>query len=62
MRKEVERLRAMGFEVIPKLNFSTSHDVWLGDYSRMISTPTYYRVCRDLIEEVAEVFKPKYFI
>lgn len=61
MRAEIERLQNMGFEVIPKLNFSTSHDVWLGEYSRMISTPTYYKVCRDLIEEVAEVFRPKHF-
>ena len=61
MSAEVERLKALGFEVIPKLNFSTCHDVWLGDYSRMISTPIYYKVCRDLIEEVCEVFKPKYF-
>ena len=61
MSAEVERLKALGFEVIPKLNFSTCHDVWLGDYSRMISTPIYYQVCRDLIEEVCEVFKPKYF-
>lgn len=61
MSAEVERLKGLGFEVIPKLNFSTCHDVWLGDYSRMISTPVYYKVCRDLIEEVCEVFKPKYF-
>lgn len=58
---EVERLKNMGFEVIPKLNFSTAHDIWLKDYSRMISTPTYYQVCRDVIEEVAEVFKPNHF-
>ena len=58
---EVERLKDMGFEVIPKLNFSTCHDIWLKDYSRMISTPIYYQVCRDVIEEVAEVFKPNHF-
>ena len=58
---ELERLRAMGFEVVPKLNFSATHDVWLKDYSRMLSTPRYYQVCRDLISEVCSVFKPKYF-
>ncbi len=58
---EVERLKNMGFEVIPKLNFSACHDVWLKDYSRMVSTPIYYQVCRDVIEEVAEVFKPNHF-
>lgn len=61
MRAEVERLRALGFEVIPKLNFSAAHDIWLKDYSRMLSTPTYYDVCRDVIAEVCEVFEPKYF-
>ena len=61
MSAEVERLKKIGFEVIPKLNFSTSHDVWLKDYSRMVSTPIYYQVCRDVIEEVAQVFRPKHF-
>ena len=61
MRAEVDRLRALGFEVVPKLNFSTCHDVWLKEYSRMVSTPTYYRVCKDLIDEVCAVFRPKYF-
>ena len=61
MRAEVERLKAMGFEVIPKLNFSACHDIWLKDYSRMLSTPIYYQVCKDVIEEVCKVFRPKYF-
>ncbi len=61
MRREIERLEAMGFEVIPKLNFSSGHDVWLGVYSRMLSTPTYYQVCKDLIEEVYELFRPRFF-
>ena len=58
---ELDRLRSMGFEVVPKLNFSACHDEWLKDYSRMLSTPTYYQVCADLIQEVCEVFRPKYF-
>ena len=58
--RELDRLWGMGFEVIPKLNFSTCHDYWLKDYARMVSTKTYYDVCRDIIEEVCEVFKPKY--
>ena len=61
MLEEIAKLRTLRFEVIPKLNFSTCHDVWLKDYSRMISTPIYYQVCKDLIDEVCEVFKPKYF-
>ena len=61
MEAELVRLRAMGFEVVPKLNFSASHDEWLGEYSRMVSTPTYYKVCADIIHEVCDIFKPKYF-
>lgn len=61
MRAEIAKLRAMGFEVVPKLNFSATHDIWLKDYSRMLSTPIYYQVCKDIINEVCDVFKPKYF-
>lgn len=53
---EISRLRALGFEVIPKLNFSTGHDKWMGIYSRMISTPQYYQFCTDVIDEVCELF------
>ena len=59
--KELHYLRSLGFEVVPKLNFSACHDEWLKDYSRMLSTPVYYQVCSDLIQEVCEVFQPKYF-
>ena len=55
-RMELARLRAMGLEPIPKLNFSATHDVWLGEYSRMLSTPEYYRVCADLVRDVCEIF------
>ena len=56
LRNEIARLREMGLEPIPKMNFSTAHDIWLGEYSRMVSTKTYYRVCEDLIRDVAELF------
>ncbi len=62
LRKELKSMRAMGLEPIPKLNFSTTHDNWLGKYSRCVSTDIYYGVCRDLIEEVIKVFdKPRFF-
>lgn len=62
LRKELARLRALGLEPIPKLNFSTAHDAWLHDYARMVSTPTYYKVCAELIGEVAALFgKPRFF-
>jgi hypothetical protein len=56
LRKELDRLRGMGFEVVPKLNFSTCHDTWLKDYHRMVSTSKYYQVCEDLIKDVVEIF------
>ncbi len=61
-KKKLKRIRELGIETVPKLNFSAAHDVWLGKYSRMVSTDIYYGVCRDLIEEVIEIFdKPKFF-
>lgn len=47
--EELARLRSLGLEPIPKLNFSTAHDQWLHDYSRMVSTPVYYKVCAEVI-------------
>jgi len=61
-RNELQRIRKMGLEPIPKLNFSTGHDTWLGEYSRMVSTEKYYKVCSDLIKEVCSLFdKPRFF-
>lgn len=61
-RKELARLRAMGLEPIPKLNFSTAHDTWLKEYGRQVSTPAYYKVCADMIREVCAIFdKPRFF-
>lgn len=56
LRAELARLREMGFEVLPKLNFSTTHDLWLGEYGRMVSTRKYYDVCADVIRDVVELF------
>ena len=62
LRKEIDRLRGMGFEVIPKMNFSACHDTWLKDYHRMVSTKKYYQVCEDLIKDAAEIFDhPRFF-
>ncbi|MBQ7096917.1 MAG: hypothetical protein IJN96_02485 [Clostridia bacterium] len=61
VRKEVARCKNLGIALIPKLNFATHHDIWLGPYHRMVSTPEYYRVCDDLIKEVYELFDhPEY--
>jgi hypothetical protein len=62
LRKELDRLRKMGLEPVPKLNFSAGHDIWLGEYSKMVTTKKYYEVCSHLIEEVSEIFnKPRFF-
>ena len=56
LRAEIARLRGMGFEVIPKMNFSACHDTWLKNYHRMVSTQKYYQVCEDLIKDAVEIF------
>ena len=62
LRSELAKMRKMGLEPIPKLNFATTHDIWLGEYSRMVSTDKYYAVCRDLIGEIIEIFDtPRFF-
>lgn len=62
LRDELAKVREMGIEPIPKLNFATTHDAWLGKYGRMVSSEPYYSVCRDLIEEVIDIFdKPRFF-
>lgn len=60
--RELEKMRRMGLEPIPKLNFSACHDNWLGPYARCVSTPAYYKVCTDLIGEVCALFgRPRFF-
>ena len=60
--EELERCRQLGLEPIPKLNFSACHDIWLGEYSRRVSTEAYYDICADLIDEVCELFgQPRLF-
>jgi hypothetical protein len=62
MQAEIQRLNSMGIEVIPKLNCSTTHNGWMGDYSHMVSSKPYYRMCEDVIRDVVEIFgHPRYF-
>ncbi len=62
LKSELTKMRKMGLEPIPKLNFATTHDIWLGKYSRMVSTDIYYGVCKDLIHEVIDLFdNPRFF-
>ena len=61
LRAEVRRIRSLGMEPIPKLNLSTTHDLWLGPYHRMVSTSKYYQVVRELIADACEIFEnPRY--
>ena len=58
---EVRRLKGMGIEAVPKLNFSTCHDGWLKEYGRMVSTDLYRRVVKDVIDDTCAVFgNPRY--
>ncbi|HAH86254.1 MAG: Tat pathway signal protein [Armatimonadota bacterium] len=62
LKGELAKLRELGIEPIPKLNFSACHDTWMGPYSRCVSTPAYYKVCSDLIAEVLDIFNcPRFF-
>ncbi len=62
LREDLQRMRDIGLEPIPKLNFSACHDCWLGEYAHMVSTKPYYKVCSELIEEVVDIFdKPRFF-
>jgi len=54
--EELNRLKAMGLKLIPKMNFSASHDAWLKDYGHRLSTPEYYQVCADCIKDAQEMF------
>ena len=62
LRNEILRLRGLGIEAIPKLNFSATHDGWLKHYHRMLTLPKYYEVVKDVIRDVAEIFQtPRFF-
>ena len=62
LKKKLDEARALGLEVIPKLNFSCTHHTWLKKYRRMVGTPEYYAVCADVIREVCEAFGYPRFI
>ena len=62
LKGELARLKRMGIEVVPKLNFSTCHDAWLGEYARMVSTKEYYRACSEILGDVFSLFgNPRLF-
>ncbi|MBE6590486.1 MAG: hypothetical protein E7646_00420 [Ruminococcaceae bacterium] len=60
-KKLCDKVRALGMEPVPKLNFSCCHDPWLRKYSYMVGTEEYAKVCNELIDETCEIFDAKYF-
>lgn len=61
-KEDLKRIRDLGVTPIPKFNFSSGHCGFLGPYSNMVGSPTYLKVCSDLIEETAELFDgPEFF-
>jgi len=62
LKDELKRLRSMGLEPLPKLNFSTTHAAWQGVWRKRTSSPEYYTFCADLIKDVCEIFEtPRLF-
>jgi hypothetical protein len=55
-KAELERLRSKGLNPLPKFNFSSAHSAWMGKYAYMVGTQIYYDFCRDVIEEVCDIF------
>jgi len=61
LREELAKIRKLGIEPIPLLNFSATHDAWMGEYAKMVSSKPYYQFCKDLIAETIEIFdKPRF--
>ena len=61
MTAEIHRLRDMGLKLYPKVNFSGMHDYWIKDYRKIRATDEYRAFCKDIIEELYEVFEaPRY--
>lgn len=62
MREELARLRTLGLNPVPKYNFSCRHNAWMGEWAFKVGQPEYYNFCRDIIEEVIDLFdKPTLF-
>ena len=56
LKQELKRIKELGMQPVPKLNFSAGHDTWMKDYAKMVSTDIYYEFCSNLIKEVSALF------
>lgn len=62
LKAEIRRLKEIGITCIPKYNFSCRHNAWMGEWAYRVGTPEFYDMCKDIIEEVIDVFDtPKFF-
>ncbi len=62
MKAEIERLRGIGLTCIPKFNFSCRHNAWMGEWAYRVGSPEFYQMCRDIVEEVIDLFDtPEFF-
>jgi hypothetical protein len=61
-RAELARIRSLGLTPLPKFNFSAGHNAFLQEHAYTVGTDHYNQVCKDLIEEVIELFDtPEFF-
>lgn len=62
IKEELIRLRELGLTPIPKLNFSTGHNAWMQEFSYMVGSESYYRMCEEVVMELIELFDtPEFF-
>lgn len=55
-KAELQRLRDIGLEPLPKFNFSACHNGWMKEMMYKIGTKEYDVFCRDIINEACELF------
>ena len=61
-RQELDRIRSLGLTPLPKFNFSAGHNAFLQEHAYTVGTDHYNQVCKDLIEEVIDLFDtPEFF-
>ncbi len=62
LKEELVRLREMGITPIPKLNFSSCHNAWMQEFSYMVGSEPYYKMCEEVVQELIELFgTPEFF-
>lgn len=57
LKKELDYAKGLGLKTVPMLNFSAAHDTWMGEMGKKLSTTAYHYFCRDLIDELCQLFE-----